>query len=279
MDAAQNINRDVVKRHRLSTRIWHWLNAFVVTILLMSGLMIFNAHPHLYWGDFGSREDYAWLQIDDTRTTGFVRIGSVRVETTGVFGLSLGTNDNVRRVAFPGWATIPTGYDLAAARRWHFAFAWAFALGLTAFMLASLFNGHIRQDLHVRRAEWSPYALWNDIKNHARLRFGDDHSLSNYNIIQKISYIAVIFLLLPLLILTGITMSPAMNAAWPWLLDLFGGRQSARSLHFIGAFLLALFVVVHLIMVLLSGPINGIRSMIIGRPMTMSEPDQGGKLP
>ena len=279
MDAAQNINQNVVKRHHLSTRIWHWLNAFVATILLMSGLMIFNAHPHLYWGDFGSREDYAWLQIGDTRTTGFVRIGSVRVETTGVFGLSLGTNDNVRRVAFPGWATIPTGYDLAAARRWHFAFAWAFALGLTAFMLASLFNGHIRQDLHVRRAEWSPYALWNDIKNHARLRFGDDHSLSNYNIIQKFSYIAVIFLLLPLLILTGITMSPAMNAAWPWLLDLFGGRQSARSLHFIGAFLLALFVVVHLIMVLLSGPINGIRSMIIGRPMTMSKQDQGGKLP
>ena len=279
MDAAQNINQNVVKRHRLSTRIWHWLNAFVVTILLMSGLMIFNAHPHLYWGDFGSREDYAWLQIDDTRTTGFVRIGSVRVETTGVFGLSLGTNDNVRQVAFPGWATIPTSYDLAAARRWHFAFAWAFALGLTAFMLASLFNGHIRKDLHVRRAEWSPYALWNDIKNHARLRFGEGHSLSNYNIIQKFSYIAVIFLLLPLLILTGITMSPAMNAAWPWLLDLFGGRQSARSLHFIGAFLLALFVVVHLIMVLLSGPINGIRSMIIGRPMTMSKQDQGGKLP
>ena len=279
MDAAQNINQNVVKRHRLSTRIWHWLNAFVATILLMSGLMVFNAHPHLYWGDFGSREDYAWLQIDDTRTTGFVRIGSVRVETTGVFGLSLGTNDNVRRVAFPGWATIPTSYDLAAARRWHFAFAWVFALGLTAFMLASLFNGHIRKDLHVRRAEWSPYALWDDIKNHARLRFGDDHSLSNYNIIQKFSYIAVIFLLLPLLILTGITMSPAMNAAWPWLLDLFGGRQSARSLHFIGAFSLALFVVVHLIMVLLSGPINGIRSMIIGRPMTMSKPDQGGKLP
>lgn len=169
MDAAQNMTQDVAKRHRLSTRIWHWLNAFVATILLMSGLMIFNAHPQLYWGDFGSREDYAWLQIDDTRTTGFVRIGSARVETTGVFGLSLGSNDNVRRVAFPRWATIPTGYDLAAARRWHFAFAWVFALGLTVFMLAALFNGHIRKDLHVRRAEWSAAAIWTDIKNHARL--------------------------------------------------------------------------------------------------------------
>ena len=89
----------------------------------------------------------------------------------------------------------------------------------------------------------------------------------------------MIFLLLPLLILTGITMSPAMNAAWPWLLDLFGGRQSARSLHFIAAFLLLLFVVVHLIMVLLSRPINGIRSMITGRHVTVSKPDQGGTLP
>lgn len=241
--------------------------------------MIFNAHPQLYWGDFGSREDYAWLQIDDTRTTGFVRIGSASFETTGVLGLSLDAYDNVRRVAFPGWATIPTSYDLAAARRWHFAFAWIFALGLTAFMLVSLFNGHIRKDLHVRPAEWHWAALWSDIKDHVRLRFGNDIRISHYNILQKLSYIGVIFLLLPLLIFTGITMSPAMNAAWPWLLDLFGGRQSARSLHFIGAALLALFVAAHLFMVLLSGPIKGIRSMITGRPITVPKPHHGGKRP
>jgi thiosulfate reductase cytochrome b subunit len=278
MDARRDMKQGVAKRHRLSTRIWHWLNACVATILLMSGLMIFNAHPQLYWGDFGSREDYAWLQIDDTRTTGFLRIGNASFETTGVLGLSLDAKDNVRRVAFPGWATIPTGYDLAAARRWHFAFAWIFALGLTAFMFISLVNGHIRKDLHVRRAEWSPRAFWNDIKNHARLRFGDDNDSSHYNIMQKFSYIGVIFLLLPLLILTGITMSPAMNAAWPWLLDIFGGRQSARSLHFIAAALLTLFVVVHLIMVLLSGPINGIWSMITGRHVTKSKPEIAGDL-
>jgi hypothetical protein len=278
MEAAPEIAQQVVKRHRLATRIWHWANALVATILLMSGLMIFNAHPLLYWGDFGSREDYAWLQIDDTRTTGFVRIGGATVETTGVLGLSLDANENVRRVAFPGWATIPTGYDLAAARRWHFAFAWIFALGLTAFMLISLFNGHIRKDLHVRRAEWSLAALWSDIKDHARLRFDSGIHSSHYNIMQKFSYIGVIFILLPLLILTGITMSPAMNAAWPWLLDLFGGRQSARSLHFIAATLLTLFVVVHLIMVLLSGPVNGIWSMITGRHVASSKPEKTGEL-
>ena len=278
MEAAPEIAQQVVKRHRLATRIWHWANALVATILLMSGLMIFNAHPLLYWGDFGSREDYAWLQIDDTRTTGFVRIGGATVETTGVLGLSLDANENVRRVAFPGWATIPTGYDLAAARRWHFAFAWIFALGLTAFMLISLFNGHIRKDLHVRRAEWSLAALWSDIKDHARLRFDSGIHSRHYNIMQKFSYIGVMFILLPLLILTGITMSPAMNAAWPWLLDLFGGRQSARSLHFIAATLLTLFVVVHLIMVLLSGPVNGIWSMITGRHVASSKPEKTGEL-
>ena len=88
----------------------------------------------------------------------------------------------------------------------------------------------------------------------------------------------MIFLLLPLLILTGITMSPAMNAAWPWLLDVFGGRQSARSMHFIAATLMALFVVVHLIMVLLSGPINGVRSMITGRHVVTSKPEKAGDL-
>jgi thiosulfate reductase cytochrome b subunit len=121
--------------------------------------------------------------------------------------------------------------------------------------------------------------LWSDVKDHTRLRFGNKMHASSYNIIQKFSYIGVIFLLLPLLILTGITMSPAMNAAWPWLLDLFGGRQSARSLHFIGAALMTLFVVAHLIMVLLSGPITGIRSMITGGPVPASKPDQGGKRP
>jgi thiosulfate reductase cytochrome b subunit len=81
------------------------------------------------------------------------------------------------------------------------------------------------------------------------------------------------------MILTGITMSPAMNAAWPWLLDLFGGRQSARSLHFIAATMMALFVVVHLLMVLLSGPIKGVRSMITGRHAATSEPSQVGEQP
>jgi len=264
MDARPIMKVSTRPRPLVFTRLWHWLNALALMILLMSGLMIFNAHPRLYWGEYGSRQDAAWLEIDDTRTTGFLQIGSARIETTGVLGLSLGDDDRVRRVAFPGWATIPTDYNLAAARRWHFAFAWIFSIGLTLFMLLSLLNGHLRRDLHIRRSEWRFTFLWQELKDHARLRFGASQR-SGYNVLQKFSYVTVIFILLPLMIFSGIAMSPAMNAAWPWLLDIFAGRQSARSIHFICAFLLVIFVIVHLVMLLLSGPISGLRSMITGR--------------
>ncbi len=256
---------DVVKRHRLSTRIWHWVNALTLLILLMSGLMIFNAHPRLYWGQYGANDDYAWLVIDDAKDRGFVEIAGVRTTTTGVLGVWTDAEGTVRKRAFPYWATIPSGYDLQAARRWHLTFAWVISLALLFYMLRSLWNGHIRHDLHIRKAEWSPRHIWHDIKDHARLRFPTGAAALNYNILQKISYIGVIFILLPLIILTGLTMSPAMNAAWPWLLDIFGGRQSARSLHFIVAFVLVVFFVVHIAMVLLAGPLNELRSIITGR--------------
>jgi thiosulfate reductase cytochrome b subunit len=256
---------DVIKRHRLSTRLWHWTNALTLLVMLMSGLMIFNAHSRLYWGQYGANDDKAWLVIDDAGDTGFVDVAGFRVETTGVLGLWKDSEGDVKRRAFPYWVTIPSGYDLQAARRWHLTFAWILAAALTLYMLRSLWNGHVRHDLHIRRWEWSPRHIWHDIKDHARLRFPTGEAAKNYNILQKISYISVIFVLIPLLIFTGLTMSPAMNAGWPWLLDIFGGRQSARSIHFICAFLLVAFFFVHMMMVLLAGPVNEVRSMITGR--------------
>jgi thiosulfate reductase cytochrome b subunit len=256
---------DMIRRHRLSTRLWHWVNALTLLVMLMSGLMIFNAHPRLYWGQYGANDDPAWLVIDDAGDKGFIELAGVRVETTGVFGIWKDAAGEVRRRAFPYWITIPSAYDLQAARRWHFTFAWILAVGLTLYMIRSLWNGHVRHDLHIRKPEWSPRHIWYDIKQHARLHFPTGAEAKNYNILQKISYIGVIFILLPLLIFTGLTMSPAMNAAWPWLLDVFGGRQSARSIHFISAFLLVAFFLVHMMMVILAGPINEIRSMITGQ--------------
>ena len=254
----------IVRRHRLPVRLWHWTNAIAVFVLLMSGLMIFNAHPRLYWGAYGANPDPAWLEIYATRTSGVLRVGDLRVETTGVLGRWTNAGGEEKTWAFPGWATIPTSYDLAAGRRWHLFFAWVLSVGLTLYMVWSLFGGHIRRDLHVRRAEWSPRHIWHDIKDHARLRFPRGKAAARYNILQKLSYIGVIFGLLPLMIFTGLTMSPGMDAAWPWLLDLFGGRQSARSIHFIAAWLLVLFFLVHIMMVILAGPINEVRSMISG---------------
>jgi thiosulfate reductase cytochrome b subunit len=255
----------IVRRHRLSTRLWHWVNALAVFLMLMSGLMIFNAHPRLYWGRYGANADHAWLEIGSTADGGYLRVGRVQVPTTGLLGYHRMAGGAVNRRAFPGWATIPSTYDLAAARRWHFFFAWLLAAGLFAYWLASFLNRHAARDLFPRPGELAPRHLWREIKDHARLRFPTGDAALSYNILQKLSYFGVIFILLPLLILTGLAMSPQMDAAWHWLLGLAGGRQSARSIHFVAAFLILAFILVHLAMVLLAGPVNEIRSMITGR--------------
>jgi thiosulfate reductase cytochrome b subunit len=255
-----------VHRHRLSTRLWHWVNAAVFLILLMSGLMIFNAHPRLYWGHYGANPDPAWLEIGHVAgERGFLRVGAVEVPTTGLLGVWTDGEGEVRTRAFPGWATLPGSYNLGLARRWHLTFAWVFSLGLVAYALRSLVNGHLTRDLLPTRHELRPSHVWADIKDHARLRFPTGPAALRYNVLQKLSYLGVMAVLIPVVILTGLTMSPAMVAAWPWLIDLFGGRQSARSIHFIAAALLVGFVLVHLVMVLLAGPFNELRSMITGR--------------
>lgn len=221
---------DRVRRHRLSTRLWHWTSVLCVYVLFTSGLGIFNAHPRLYWGHYGANADHAWLE----------------------------------RAPFDSLWTLPAHYDLALSRRWHLAFALILAFALLAYMLWSLFNRHIARDLAFHRRELRPAAIWREIKDHARLRFPGGAAALRYNVLQKASYIGVIFILLPLLIFTGLTMSPGMDAAWPWLVDLFGGRQSARSIHFLCAWALALFVAVHLLMVLLAGPLNLLGAMLSG---------------
>ncbi|MFZ5781661.1 MAG: cytochrome b/b6 domain-containing protein [Pseudomonadota bacterium] len=255
----------LVHRHRLSTRLWHWINAVAVTVMLMSGLMIFNAHPRLYWGNYGANPDTPWLVIGDDGEKGFLRLGEVTIPTTGVLGVWKNGAGELNYIAFPGWATIPSTYDLALSRHWHLTFAWLFALGLLAYLLWSLVNRHIGRDLLPRPGELAPRHLWADVKRHATLRFPRGEGARHYNILQKLAYLGVLSLALPGLVLSGITLSPAMNAAWPWLLELFQGRQSARSIHFICAAAVVLFVLVHLLMVVLVGPLNEIRAMITGR--------------
>lgn len=256
---------DLVRRHRLSTRIWHWINVVTLIIMLMSGLMIFNAHSRLYWGQFGANADPAWFEINSTaQGTGYLRVGSLTLDTSGVLGTQM-VNGQLQELAFPGWATIPSTYDLALARRWHLTFAWVFALGILSYAGISLVNGHLRRDLLPKAGELAPSHIWRDIKHHAMLNFPKGEAARHYNILQKFAYLGVLVVLIPAMILTGLTMSPGMDATWPWLIDLFGGRQSARSIHFLCAWALVAFVIVHLVMVVLAGPFNEIRSMITGR--------------
>lgn len=216
------------KRHAFVTRVWHWVNLASVVILFMSGLNISNAHRYLYWGDWGFSPDQAWLAVP----------------------------------RFPGWMTIPDYYSLAIARDWHVLFAWVFALNLTLYMVVSLANGHFVRDLFTRVSEWRIANIRADIAAHLRLQF--DHAGAKFNFLQKIAYSKVIFLLLPLMIFTGMAISPGMNAATPWLLDIFGGRQSARSIHFLCAWALMAFLLIHVALVLLSSPAQQLRDMITG---------------
>ncbi len=251
-------------RHRLATRLWHGINALCLLVLLMSGLTIFNAHPRLYWGEYGANDDYAWMAIGSSDRIGYLRLGDARIETTGFLGNWKDSEGQTRTWAFPGWATIPSSYSLADGRRWHFFFAWIFAIGLTLFMIRSLWNRHIQTDLTMRKDEWRPSHIWRSLRDHARISVIRQSWSEDYNVIQKLTYIGVIFILLPLMIFTGLAMSPAMDANWPVLTDLFGGRQSARSVHFLTAALLVLFFLIHMAMVLLSGPVRQIKAMILG---------------
>ena len=250
---------DLVYRQSRATRIWHWLNALAVFVMLMSGLMIFNAHPELYWGKYGADHERPWLEIGSDNDAGFLRIGPVQVPTTGVLGVSGGDQR-----AFPAIVTIPSGYDLAGARNWHFAFAWLLVVPGLLYWIWGFAARHVQRDLAPTREELKPSRIWRDIKDHARLRFPKGAEARHYNILQKLSYFGVLFGLLPLMVFTGLTMSPNMDAAWPWLLELFGGRQSARSIHFICAMLVAGFIFIHVAMVVLAGPLNELRSIVTG---------------
>jgi thiosulfate reductase cytochrome b subunit len=126
--------------------------------------------------------------------------------------------------------------------------------------VASLINGHLRRDIIPTAKDIK--SLPSDVAEHARLKF---RHTRQYNVLQKLSYGVVLLILFPLIVLTGLSMSPGMNAAWPWLIEIFGGRQTARTIHFITMALLVIFFIVHIVMVLLAGPLNTMRSMITGK--------------
>ena len=248
----------LVYRQRLLTRVTHWIWAVSLFFLMLTGLQIFNAHPSLHIGkEAGFEYDNAILQIgarqDGEALRGVTRVLGVEFDTTGVLGVS---NGEAR--AFPATLTIPSYQSLATGRVIHFFFAWALVGTLALWLAASALNGHLRQLIPTLT---DLKALPRDIADHARLRF---HHTGEYSVLQKLAYASVLFVALPLMILTGLSMSPGFNAAAPWLLDLFGGRQTARTIHFLTMVALLGFFAVHMAMILLAGPLNEMRSILTG---------------
>lgn len=217
-----------MRRHSLSVRVWHWANFACLTIMFMSGLNISNAHPWLYWGEWGFEPRDAWFAVP----------------------------------RFPGWMTIPGHYSLSGARDWHVLIAWPFAIGLALIWIAALASGHFRRDLMTTRREWSWRAIRADISAHLRLDF--THHSAKFNFFQKLTYGIVLGVLLPGMVLTGLGISPGIEPVVRPLIDLAGGRQSMRSLHFILAWSLFAFFVLHVVLVLLSNPVRQLRDMVTG---------------
>lgn len=257
-----------IYRHSVVVRLTHWVGAICVATLLASGMQVFNAHPALY---FGAASDFSHpvFSIDAERRgaerRGDEEIGVTRIfghafNTTGALGINGPSNEEQR--AFPAWATLPSYQDLATGRRWHLFFAWLLVFDGLIYLIYSAASGHAWRDLipsasQLRHVEAS-------ILDHIQLRFPRGEEARRYNVVQQLTYIAVLFVVVPLLIATGLTMSPGLDAAFPFLTDVLGGRQSARTIHFICAFLISSFAVVHVTMVVLSGVWNNLRSMMTG---------------
>ncbi len=253
----------LIYRQNRWTRATHWIWALCLFFLLLSGLNIFNAHPTLYIGkQSGFGFDNAVFSIDAAeisgKAQGVTEIFGTKFNTTGIFGVS-GTDDNPDIRAFPPALTIPSYYDLGTARVIHFFFAWLLIGTLAVWGAAGVWNGHIRRDLALSGADLK--SLPKDIADHARLRF---HHTGRYNVLQKLAYGGVLFILFPAIIITGLAMSPGFNAALPFLNDLLGGRQTARTIHFAAMFLFVTFFFIHMVMILAAGPVNELRSIITG---------------
>jgi thiosulfate reductase cytochrome b subunit len=255
-------------RHALPVRLMHWINVFALTILLMSGLSIFNAHPALYWGKSSYTGAPPILVIDakeggELGVVGRTRVFGHEFDTTGVLGVSMDASGEPSLRGFPWWATIPDNQWLSMARSWHFFFAWVLLVNGLAYVAYSAASRHLVRDLSPDRDDWRSFAQ--SVKDHLRFRHPSGEAARRYNVLQKLAYLVVIFVLVPLIVLMGVAMSPWMNSVFPGWVDFFGGRQSARTLHFVAAWLLVAFVLVHVFEVVVSGLWNHLRSMITGR--------------
>jgi thiosulfate reductase cytochrome b subunit len=252
-----------VYRHGVIARTAHWVWSLAILVLVMSGLQIFNAAPYLDASDKSNpaRRVLAFDAQDRGGTpAGYTIVFGHAIPTTHLFGYTDDGMGAESARAFPGWLTLPGPQDLADGRRWHLFFAWALFLAWFAYLVSAAVRGTLR-DLVMRPQDFRK--LWPMQLYYLRVR-KEPPPHGTYNPLQKLTYNVVLFGMFPLLIITGLTLSPAIDAALPWLTAVFGGRQFARTWHFVLMVLLVGYFGTHMILVLTTGFWNNMRSMITG---------------
>jgi len=273
--AATRMPRPLYLRHARAVRIMHWINVVALTLMLMSGLQIFNAHPALYWGDSSYSGRPAWLEIGAKENAqgnpvGYTRVLGHEFTTTGALGVSSDDGQTYMQ-GFPSWLTVPSHQWLAMARSWHFFFAWIFLINGLCYVAYTIASRHLARDLVPTRDDVR--GIGASIVDHLRFRHPTGEAAKRYNVLQKFTYLFVIFVLLPLIVLMGLGMSPRLDTLFGGWVGWFGGRQTVRSIHFIVAWTLVAFVLIHVFEVIVTGFWNNLRSMITGRYRVPQEGD------
>jgi thiosulfate reductase cytochrome b subunit len=235
----------VVSRHSVIVRVTHWITALCFLALLVTGVEILISHPRFYWGEAGN------------------------VLSPPLFKIPIPSSR----------ATVPTGYGYVLpdqngwSRYLHFEAAWLAVLTGLLYLIYGFLSGHFRRNLFPARADLSWRALSTVIANHLRFRSASENDASSYNVLQRLTYLFVVFVLFPLVIWTGLAMSPAFASAFPSAQAFLGGQQSARTIHFFVSIFLFVFLLVHVAMVSVTGFRNRMRAMISGRlPENASDP-------
>jgi thiosulfate reductase cytochrome b subunit len=235
--------RTVPSRHSGVVRITHWITTLCFLALLVTGVEILISHPRFYWGEAGN------------------------IHTPPLFKIPIPASRS----------SVPTGYGYVLpdqngwSRYLHFQAAWVAVLTGLLYIISSLFSGHLRKSLLPGKADFSWRAFSTAIADHLRFKPPSEEEAWSYNLLQRLTYLLVIFVLFPLVIWTGLAMSPAIASVFPAAVSVLGGQQSARTLHFFVTVFLVLFLLVHIVMIYLAGLRNRMRAMITGRAGTDTE--------
>ncbi len=232
------------RRHSAFVRVTHWITTFCFIALLVSGIEVVISHPRFYWGETGN------------------------VLTQPLFKLPIPSSRTL----------VPTGYGYVLpdqngwSRALHFQAAWVLVLTGLLYLISGFFTGHLRKNLLPGKADLSWRVLSTAIADHLRFKRPSEAEAWSYNVLQRLAYLFVIFVLFPLVIWTGLAMSLAFVSAFPATVTLLGGQQSARTIHFFVSLFLVLFLLVHIVMVWFAGFRSRMRAMITGPAGTDKEP-------